>query len=123
MPRLTASLLDRSSATVQGIADDFTRVPGNLPDIVRTTADTVTGSSGTAYAKAMAIQKYLRSAEFTYSLQSPVQGGYDGNGLSVLADFLAQKADTASTTPRRWQSWPGLKAFPAGSPSATPPDG
>ncbi|HEY9355246.1 MAG TPA: DUF3488 and transglutaminase-like domain-containing protein [Arthrobacter sp.] len=92
VPRLTASLLDRSSASVQGIADDFTRVPGNVPDIVRTTADTVTGSSGTAYAKAMAIQKYLRSAEFTYSLQSPVQGGYDGNGLSVLADFLAQKS-------------------------------
>jgi hypothetical protein len=40
----------------------------------------------------MAIQRYLRSAEFTYSLQSPVQGGYDGNGLSVLADFLTQKS-------------------------------
>jgi hypothetical protein len=40
----------------------------------------------------MAIQKYLRSAAFTYSLQSPVQGGYDGNGLSVLADFLEQKS-------------------------------
>jgi hypothetical protein len=40
----------------------------------------------------MAIQKYLRSSEFTYSLQSPVQGGYDGNGLSVLADFLVQKS-------------------------------
>ncbi|HJV99046.1 MAG TPA: DUF3488 and transglutaminase-like domain-containing protein [Arthrobacter sp.] len=92
VPRLTASLLDRSSAPVQGIAEDFTRVPGNVPDIVRTTADSVTGSSGTAYAKAMAIQRYLRSAEFSYSLQSPVQGGYDGNGLSVLADFLAQKS-------------------------------
>ncbi len=92
VPRLTASLLDRSSATVQGIAEDFTRVPGNVPDVVRTTADSVTGSSGTTYAKAMAIQRYLRSAEFTYSLQSPVQGGYDGNGLSVLADFLAQKS-------------------------------
>lgn len=91
-PRLTASLLDRSSAAVQGIAEDFTRVPGNVPDIVRTTADSVTGSGGSAYAKAMAIQRYLRSAEFTYSLQSPVQGGYDGNGLSVLADFLTQKS-------------------------------
>ncbi|WP_368074336.1 transglutaminase-like domain-containing protein [Arthrobacter sp. 24S4-2] len=40
----------------------------------------------------MAIQNYLRSVEFTYSLQSPVQGGYDGNGLSVLADFLTQKS-------------------------------
>ena len=92
VPRLTASLLDRSSAAVQGISEDFTRVPGNVPDIVRSTADAVTGSGGTAYAKAMAIQRYLRSAEFSYSLQSPVQGGYDGNGLSVLADFLAQKS-------------------------------
>ncbi|MEV8082414.1 DUF3488 and transglutaminase-like domain-containing protein [Pseudarthrobacter oxydans] len=90
-PRLTAGLLAQSSAAVQGIPEDFTRIPGNVPDIVRSTADTVAGT-GTPYAKAMAIQKYLRSAEFTYSLQSPVQGGYDGNGLSVLADFLEQKS-------------------------------
>jgi transglutaminase-like putative cysteine protease len=92
VPKLTAALLARSSGAVRGISEDFTRIPGNIPDIVRTTADTVTGSSGTSYAKAMAIQRYLRSAEFTYSLQSPVQGGYDGNGLSVLADFLTQKS-------------------------------
>jgi hypothetical protein len=89
VPKLTAGLLATSSAPVQGIADDFTRIPGNVPEIVRTTADAVAGSGGSPYDKAMAIQKYLRSAQFTYSLQSPVQGGYDGNGLSVLADFLA----------------------------------
>lgn len=92
VPKLTAGLLATSSAPVQGIADDFTRIPGNVPDIVRTTADTVAGSGASPYDKAMAIQKYLRSAQFTYSLQSPVQGGYDGNGLSVLADFLEQKS-------------------------------
>jgi transglutaminase-like putative cysteine protease len=92
VPKLTAGLLARSAAPVQGIADDFTRIPGNVPDIVRTTADTVAGSSSTPYERAMAIQKYLRSAQFTYSLQSPVQGGYEGNGLSVLADFLEQKS-------------------------------
>jgi transglutaminase-like putative cysteine protease len=92
VPKLTAGQLARSSGGVQGIPDDFTRIPGNVPDIVRRTASTVTGSGATSYDKAMAIQKYLRSAEFTYSLQSPVQGGYDGNGLSVLADFLEQKS-------------------------------
>ncbi|WP_458779153.1 transglutaminase family protein [Arthrobacter sp. D3-16] len=92
VPRLTAGLLAQSSASVQGISEDFTRIPGNVPDIVRTTAGTVAGAGTTPYEKAMAIQKYLRSAEFTYSLQSPVQGGYDGNGLSVLADFLDQKS-------------------------------
>lgn len=91
-PKLTAEALEQSSAAVRGISADFTRIPGNVPDIVRSTADQVTRSSGTAYAKAMAIQKFLRSGEFTYSLQSPVQGGYDGNGLSVLADFLTQKS-------------------------------
>nr|WP_309818309.1 DUF3488 and transglutaminase-like domain-containing protein [Pseudarthrobacter sulfonivorans] len=92
VPKLTATMLRQSSQDVQGISEDFTRVPGGVPDIVRSTADQVTGSSDNAYAKAMAIQKYLRSGEFTYSLQSPVQGGYDGNGLSVLADFLTQKS-------------------------------
>jgi len=92
VPKLTAGLLARSSSGVQGISEDFTRIPGNVPDIVRATAGTVAGPSATPYEKAMAIQRYLRSAEFTYSLQSPVQGGYDGNGLSVLADFLDQKS-------------------------------
>lgn len=92
VPRLTPDLLAQSSAPVRGIAEEFIRPPNNVPDIVRTTADTVTQGSRTSYAKAMAIQKYLRSADFTYSLQSPVQGGYDGNGLSVVADFLTQKS-------------------------------
>ncbi|MBT2248547.1 transglutaminase domain-containing protein [Arthrobacter sp. BHU FT2] len=92
VPKLSATLLEQSSAPVRDVPDDFTRIPGNVPEIVRATAGRVAGASATPYGKAMAIQRYLRSAEFTYSLQSPVQGGYDGNGLSVLADFLQQKS-------------------------------
>ena len=92
VPKLSAGLLAQSSGAVRGIPDDFTRIPGNVPDIVKTTAKTVAGAAGSPYRKALAIQTYLRSAEFTYSLQAPVQGGYDGNGLSVLADFLQQKS-------------------------------
>lgn len=91
-PKITAQSLSQASALPQGISEDFLRVPGNLPDIVRQTADSVTASAGSNYGKALAIQKYLRSGEFTYSLQAPVQNGYDGNGLSVLADFLAVKS-------------------------------
>ncbi|XAS69605.1 DUF3488 and transglutaminase-like domain-containing protein [Micrococcaceae bacterium Sec5.7] len=92
VPKLTPELLAQSSAPVRGISDEFIRPPSNVPEIVRTTADSVANGGRTSYAKAMAIQNYLRSPEFTYSLQSPVQGGYDGSGLSVLADFLAQKS-------------------------------
>ena len=91
-PQLTAGLLAGASEPVSGIPDQFLRQPSNVPEIVRGTADAVTAGATTPYARAMAIQKYLRSTEFSYSLQSPVQGGYDGNGLSVLADFLAQKS-------------------------------
>ena len=91
-PKVTAESLSQATATPQGISEDFLRIPGNLPDIVRQTADSVTASAGSNYGKALAIQKYLRSGEFTYSLQAPVQNGYDGNGLSVLADFLAVKS-------------------------------
>ncbi|QCB98440.1 transglutaminase domain-containing protein [Arthrobacter sp. PAMC25564] len=91
-PQLTPELLAQSTAPAQGVADQFTRQPNNVPEIVRKTADSVTAGKGTPYAKAMAIQQYLRSPGFSYSLQSPVQGGYDGNGLSVLADFLTQKS-------------------------------
>ncbi|MDQ0851143.1 transglutaminase-like putative cysteine protease [Arthrobacter sp. B3I9] len=91
-PQLTPDLLEQAPPPGQGVAELFLRPPANVPEVVRTTAATVTGGSGTAYAKGVAIQKYLRSPEFTYSLQSPVQGGYDGNGLSVLADFLVQKS-------------------------------
>jgi transglutaminase-like putative cysteine protease len=91
-PKLTTELLDQSSAPVSGIPEEFIRPPANVPEIVRTTADSVTSNSRTAYEKAMAIQRFLRSADFTYSLESPIQGGYDGNGLSVLADFLSQKS-------------------------------
>ncbi|WP_226761883.1 transglutaminaseTgpA domain-containing protein, partial [Arthrobacter sp. SO3] len=91
-PQLTPDLLARATGPVQGVPDQFIRPPDNVPEIVRTTAEAVTAGSATPYARALAIQRYLRSANFSYSLQSPVQGGYDGNGLSVLADFLAQKS-------------------------------
>jgi transglutaminase-like putative cysteine protease len=91
-PQLTAGLLREASRPVGGIPEQFLRQPANVPEIVRTTADAVTAGATTPYTRAMAIQNYLRSAAFTYSLQSPVQGGYDGNGLSVLADFLTQKS-------------------------------
>ena len=91
-PQLTPDLLAQATGPIEGVPDQFIRPPDNVPEVVRTTADAVTADSPTPYARAVAIQKYLRSSEFSYSLQSPVQGGYDGNGLSVLADFLNQKS-------------------------------
>ncbi|AXJ10385.1 DUF3488 and transglutaminase-like domain-containing protein [Arthrobacter sp. PM3] len=91
-PQITAGLLAEAAGPARGLPEQFLRQPSNVPEIVRTTAASVTAGAATPYGRALAIQKYLRSLDFTYSLQSPVQGGYDGNGLSVLADFLTQKS-------------------------------
>jgi transglutaminase-like putative cysteine protease len=91
IPRLTAASLARATARPEGVPSEFLQVPANLPDSIRQTAGNVAGS-GSPFAKALAIQQYLRSPEFSYSLQAPVQNGYDGNGISVLADFLEEKS-------------------------------
>lgn len=91
-PRLTPEALAQATGSASGIPTEFLQIPANVPDVIRQTTDKVVGNNVNPFTKALAIQRYLRSAEFTYSLQAPVQGGYDGNGISVLADFLTQKS-------------------------------
>ncbi len=91
-PKITAASLLQAVQAPVGVPDEFKQVPANVPDIVRRTATTVAAGTTNPYGRALAIQRYLRSPDFSYSLQAPVQGGYDGNGMSVLADFLEQKS-------------------------------
>ncbi|MHA7280298.1 transglutaminase family protein [Arthrobacter sp. MDT2-2] len=74
------------------VAEIFTRLPDDTPDIVRTTAEEVAGDFVNPYDKALAIQNFLRGRDFTYSVEAPVDGGYDGSGLDVMARFLESKS-------------------------------
>ena len=66
-------------------------LPEDVPEIVSTTAHEVTNGSASPYDSALAIQDYLRSSQFTYDTQSPVESGYDGGSLDVIAAFLEVK--------------------------------
>jgi hypothetical protein len=46
----------------------------------------------TEYQKAVDLQNYFRANGFTYSLKTPLEQGYDGDGLKVIATFLQKKA-------------------------------
>ncbi|MET4059013.1 transglutaminase-like putative cysteine protease [Arthrobacter sp. UYP6] len=70
----------------------FTSLPDNLPATIRDAASAATASANGPYEAAMAIQAYLRGPDFTYSLEAPVEGGYDGNGIDVLDRFLQEKS-------------------------------
>ncbi|MUK03565.1 hypothetical protein GM708_17700 [Vibrio cholerae] len=70
----------------------FTELPEDTPEIVRTTTDEVAGEFVNPYDKALAIQNYLRGPDFTYSVEAPVEGGYDGGGMDVMARFLDSRS-------------------------------
>lgn len=70
----------------------FLALPDDLPPLIRETAASVAGGAATPYDAAVAIQSYLRSDDFGYSTEAPVDEGYDGGGFEVIAKFLENKS-------------------------------
>jgi transglutaminase-like putative cysteine protease len=75
-------------ADPDAVPDVFLQLPNDAPEIVRTTTEEVTGQYANPYDKALAIQNFLRGPDFVYSVEAPVDGGYDGNSMDVMARFL-----------------------------------
>ncbi|TNB75698.1 transglutaminase domain-containing protein [Arthrobacter sp. BB-1] len=93
LPELTPELLAGLGPAEDGEVDaGFSFLPEGLPPVIRQTAVNLTADLTNPYSKAMAIQNYLRGGGFTYSLQAPVEGNYDGTGLEVIGRFLEVKA-------------------------------
>ncbi|WP_125610609.1 transglutaminase TgpA family protein [Specibacter cremeus] len=91
-PELTPEILRATGSPRRGLDPVFTKLPGNLPSIITDTARSVTKGLDTAFDKALALQDYLRATDFTYSEKTPLQQGYDGAGMDVIAKFLQVKA-------------------------------
>ncbi len=70
----------------------FLELPTDVPAVISDTARDVTASASTEYDRALALQDYFRNGPFVYSETAPVANDYDGNGLSVIAEFLDAKA-------------------------------
>ena len=90
---ISADSLQVLGPAAEGAVDPvFTDLPENLPESIREATSTATARADSPYEQAMGIQAYLRGQDFTYSLEAPVEGGYDGNGMDVLDRFLEEKA-------------------------------
>lgn len=72
--------------------DRFLQLPDEVPAILTSTLAEVTAERTNAYDKAFAIQQFLRSTAFIYSVEAPVDDGYDGDGFDVIAKFLEKKS-------------------------------
>ncbi|WP_217182641.1 DUF3488 and transglutaminase-like domain-containing protein [Streptomyces sp. AC495_CC817] len=61
--------------------------PVELPSIIAETAAEVTADADSDYDRLVALQNWFRS-EFSYSLDTPVEEGFDGTGAQAVARFL-----------------------------------
>ncbi|WP_353810188.1 transglutaminase TgpA family protein [Agromyces sp. SYSU T00194] len=87
----TPEQLRTASRALPDEMERFLELPGGVPDIIGETTAEVTASAGSPYDAAVLIQRYLRSSEFSYSTESPVEEGYDGGSFDVIAEFLEVK--------------------------------
>lgn len=90
--RFTASDLQNSPPISAGMVDgSFTRVPRNVPQSITTTTEQVLSGARSPYEKAVALQNYFRNTTFQYSVQAPLNDGYDNTSMNALARFLVTK--------------------------------
>ncbi|WP_050070219.1 transglutaminase TgpA family protein [Arthrobacter alpinus] len=92
MPVLSQATLTAASGDAAGVDPVFSALPADVPALVKDTALEVVGGETNAFAKALAIQDYLRSSAFSYNLNTPAAEGYDGSGMAVLEAFLTEKS-------------------------------
>lgn len=62
----------------------------SLPPVIAQTAQEITAEAETDYDRMVALQNWFRS-EFDYSLDAPVEDGFDGTGAEAVARFLQEK--------------------------------
>ena len=79
-------------ADPQSVPEQFLALPDSVPGIIGETTAAVVDGISNPYDQAIAIQQFLRGPSFVYSVDAPVDGGYDGNSLDVMARFLESKS-------------------------------
>lgn len=91
VPRPTLEQMRAATAGGPQIRDETTQIPADLPAIITETAAAVTEGAGSDYDALAAMQRFFRSGDFSYSLDSPVEEGFDGSGAEAVAKFLEVK--------------------------------
>jgi transglutaminase-like putative cysteine protease len=88
----TATQLKNDSSVVPAslLADLF--VPQDIPVIITQTALDATAGATSKYEKAVALQDYFREQNYQYSVDTPLEQGYGGDGMAVIATFLQVKS-------------------------------
>lgn len=88
VPRPTLEQIRSRPVGDPGLGADVTALPADVPAVIGDTAREVTAGTTSPYDALLALQTWFRSSAFRYSLDAPVDAGFDGAGLDAVAQFL-----------------------------------
>lgn len=88
VPRPTLEQIRARSARDAEERDAISALPPDLDPIITQLAAEVTASTTNDYDALVALQAWFRGSEFRYSLDAPVEDGFDGSGAQAVAKFL-----------------------------------
>lgn len=87
-PRPTLEQIRALEATTANPLDETMALPPHMPTIIGELATQVTAGATNDYDRLVALQRWFRGGDFRYSLDAPVQDGFDGSGAEAVAKFL-----------------------------------
>ncbi|HEU0257552.1 MAG TPA: transglutaminaseTgpA domain-containing protein, partial [Microbacteriaceae bacterium] len=88
----TPAQLAASSTIYPAAARADLALPRSIPKNITAAAKKATRGAHSNYQRAVDLQNYFRDGDFTYSLQTPLRQGYNGDGLAVISTFLRVKS-------------------------------
>ncbi|MEE6388443.1 DUF3488 and transglutaminase-like domain-containing protein [Microbacterium paraoxydans] len=86
-PTLEQIRATEAAPPLEDTADDDVELPAIIPEL----AAEVTADEETDYDRLVALQNWFRS-QFEYSLETPVDEGFDGTGADAVARFLEERS-------------------------------
>lgn len=91
VPRPTLEQIRARSAADAEQPQSISALPPDLDPIIGQLAAEVAAGTTNDYDALVALQAWFRSTEFRYSLDAPVEDGFDGSGADAVAKFLQQR--------------------------------
>ncbi|MET0829066.1 MAG: DUF3488 and transglutaminase-like domain-containing protein [Microbacterium sp.] len=91
VPRPTLEQIRARSAGGEDRPDETTALPADISPIVSEVAAQISAGTTNDYDALVALQAWFRSPEFRYSLDAPVEEGFDGSGADAVVKFLEQR--------------------------------
>ena len=92
VPEPTLDQIRAADANPDRVRETASALPDNLPEIIAQTAREITAGTTNDYDALIAMQSWFRGADFRYSLDAPVEQGFDGSGADAVASFLDVKS-------------------------------